>query len=415
VSSTSRRVVVTGLGVLSSLADSPGALHEALCAGSSALKPVEMFDTAGLDCRHAGELRDFDAKAYLQGKLRPLDRTSRIAAVATKLALDDSGWTEERRRQQEVGLVLGTMYGSVHTISTFDRRAQTSGPGLAKPMQFANSVLNAAAGQTAIRHDLRGVNSTVSGGTTSGLKALAYAADLIRSGRADVLVAGGADELCFESFHGFHQAGLLCGTEAGEPAFPIPFDARRNGFVPGEGAALLVLEDAESACTRGATPLAEIRGYAYCHDRSGGREAAGAERAVTRAVQLALEATGARPDSVDCLSSSANGSRERDRCEARGLAAALNGSSSSIPVLAVNSMLGETLGASGAFQTVAVLQSMRSGLLPGVRGLTEIDTDLGLGGLTDETREGQVDRGLVVSQGLGGGAIALVTDRWDSH
>ena len=185
--------------------------------------------------------------------------------------------------------------------------------------------------------------------------------------------------------------------------------------MPGEGAALLVLEDRDSALARGVTPLAEIGRYAYCHDRSGGRESAAAERAVTRAVERALAETGARSDCIDCVSSSANGSPRRDRCEARGLAAALDGTSSSVPVLAVKSMLGDNLGASGAFQTVALLESMRLGLLPGVPGLDTLDADLGLDGICEETREGRVDRGLVVSQGLDGGAIALVVDRWGSR
>src|SRR5205085_7794233 len=153
--------------------------------------------------------------------LRPLDRTSRLVASAAQLALNDSGWSEALRNQHEVGLVLGTMFCSVRTISEFDRRAVEAGPAYASPLDFSNTVINAAAGQTAILHDLRGVNTTVSTGVTSGLQAIAYAADLIRGGRARALLAGGADELCFESFYGFERAGLLCRSNGHQGHYPI--------------------------------------------------------------------------------------------------------------------------------------------------------------------------------------------------
>src|ERR1044072_5863759 len=209
-----RRVVITGAGVVSSLGDTPAALHSALCEGRSGIGPVKLFDTTGMGCPLGGEVSDFDAQKYLgRRNLRPLDRTSRLVASAAQLALDASGWTPEMRAERELGLILGTMFCSVRTISEFDRRALEAGPAYASPLDFANTVINAAAGQTAILHDLRGVNTTVSPGVTSGLQAVAYAADLIRAGRARALLAGGADELCFESFYGFDRAGLLCRSD----------------------------------------------------------------------------------------------------------------------------------------------------------------------------------------------------------
>ncbi|HEX2253252.1 MAG TPA: beta-ketoacyl synthase N-terminal-like domain-containing protein, partial [Thermoanaerobaculia bacterium] len=260
-------VAITGAGVVSPLGDRPELVFDALCRGESSLAPVTAFDPEGLPSRLAGEVRDFEPRRYLgDGNLRPLDRTGRLAAAAATLALGDAGWDAEARRGAEVGLALGTMFGSVHTISEFDRRALTAGPNYAKPMDFANSVINAAAGQTAIWHDLRGVNSTLSGGTTGGLAALAYGAGLVAAGRADAVLAGGADEVCFESFQGFARAGLTAGSAAtngggrpgavGSREHPVPLDADRNGFAPAEAAALLVLESPESARRRGARVLA---------------------------------------------------------------------------------------------------------------------------------------------------------------
>ncbi len=404
-SRSERRVVVTGIGLVSPVADEPAALHQALVAGDSALAPISLFDTGPLGEYYAGEVRDFDPASYL-GKvnLRPVDRTARLVIVAAHLAFEASGWTRERRGEHDVGLVLGTMFGSVHTISAFDRRALVAGPKYAKPFEFANSVINAAAGQTAIWHDLRGINSTVAGGMAAGLQALGYAAEVIRTGRSDAVLAGGADELCFESLYGFHQTGRLC--SAGDRG-AVPFDARRDGFVLGEGAGLLMLEEAESARARGATILAEIRGHGNCYDCSRGKDERAVD-AVHRAVGLALADAGLEAGDVEAVSAAANGSILGDRHEAAGLAAVFG--QAVPPVTAVKSVLGETLGASGAFATIALIESLRAGVLPGIRGLEEPEEALALSGLSAGARQISGSRGLIDAVGHDGNVAALVVD-----
>ncbi|HEX9941222.1 MAG TPA: beta-ketoacyl synthase N-terminal-like domain-containing protein [Thermoanaerobaculia bacterium] len=404
-----RRVVVTGAGVISPLADSPASLHAALCAGRSALKPIELFSTEGIGCHQAGEIRPFEPRDYLgeDRNLRPVDRTSRLLLIAAQQALAASGWTPELRARSEVGLALGTTFCSVRTIAEFDRRGLQLGPSHASPMDFANSVINAAAGQAAIWHNLRGVNSTISAGETSGLQAIAYAADLIRGGRAAALLAGGAEELCFESFLGYYRAGRLCGSgnrRGGE--FPIPFDARRNGFALAEGAAMLMLEDAGAASERSAPVRAEVLGYgsAFSVSRQE-REAAGA---VARAVRLALDDAGLGPEDVDALSASASGSVEVDRWEALGVAAALGPGAAELPVAAIKAMLGEALGASGALQAAAMLETFEDGVLPGIRGLEQREPDFPLAGATAESRRATVRRALLTAVGADGHCWALV-------
>jgi 3-oxoacyl-[acyl-carrier-protein] synthase II len=374
-----RRVVITGAGALSPLADSPAGLHAALCAQKSALKPIELFPLDGFAPRLAGEIRPFDPKQYLGDRnIRPVDRTARLLLVAAHQALESAGWTAERRAAQEVGLVLGTTFCSVRTIAEFDRRAVQLGPSYASPLDFANSVINAAAGQAAIWHDLRGVNSTVAGGEASGLLALAYAADLIRSGRADAILAGGAEELCFEAFAGFQRAGRLGSV------CTVPFDARRDGFALAEGAAMLLLEEAESAAARGAQVLAEVRGHgeAFAYQRAGQE----GHEAVVRAVRIALEDAAVDPGDLDILSLAANGGVLCDRREAWGIAEALGSRGAARPVVAVKAMLGEALGASGGFQAVSLLGTFGDGVVPGVLGLAVTDEGFPLAGAAAETR-----------------------------
>lgn len=409
-----RRVVITGAGVVSSLGDTPAGLHAALCEGHSGLSPVGLFDAAGLGCPLGGEVKDFDAYRYLgRRNLRPLDRTSRLVASAAQLALEDSGWTKEARAKQEVGLVLGTMFCSVRTIAEFDRRALEAGPAYASPMDFANTVINAAAGQTAILHDLRGVNTTVSAGLTSGLQALCYAADLIRSGGARALLAGGADELCFESFYGFERAGLLCRSDVDEGHYSVPFDTRRNGFTPGEGAALLMLEEAASARERGALVLAEVCGCGSGYDCSRGRDEVKAVESVAHSMRFALYDAGMLPYEVECLSASANGSLRGDRWESRAVAQVFGDHARRMPLAGVKAMLGETLGASGALQAVDALETMRDGVLPGIAGLEQVEEGFPLAPVGPGSQDVDAVNVLVNSVGLDGHSCSLVVARCD--
>jgi 3-oxoacyl-[acyl-carrier-protein] synthase II len=404
-----RRVVITGAGVLSPVADSPAGLHAALCAQTSALKPVELFPLDGLKSLPAGEIRPFEPKDYLgERNLRPVDRTARLLLVAAQQALESSGWTAERRAAHEIGLVLGTVFCSVRTIAEFDRRAVQLGPSYASPLDFANSVINAAAGQAAIWHDLRGVNSTVAAGEASGLLALAYATDLIRSGRADAVLAGGAEELCYESFIGCQRAGRL------GAARPVPFDARRDGFALAEGAAMLLLEDAGSAAARGARVVAEIRGSGEAFDVEAGDDEGSAVAAVARAVRLALEDAAVDPAALDVLSLSANGGVRTDRAEALGVAAALGEKGARTPAAAIKAMLGEALGASGAFQAVSLLGMLADGVLPGVLGLETTEDGFPLSGVRAATRllNAKPRLGLLHAQAWDGQCCALVVEAW---
>jgi 3-oxoacyl-[acyl-carrier-protein] synthase II len=481
-----RRVVITGAGLVSPLGDSPAALHQALVAGTSGRKPVELFDTTGIGCTEGGEIRPFEPQGYVGDRnLRPLDRTSRLLVVAAQLALADSGWAAVLRggaggaggrppaggtgspagpgtgagavaagagagtpgggteaaaaggpaepsapgaplaEQVEVGLVVGTTFCSVRTIAEFDRRAIRLGPTHASPLDFANSVINAAAGQAAIWHGLRGVNSTLAGGEASGLLAIAQAAEMIRAGRADAVLAGGAEELCFESFFGYHRAGRLCGSRrgaagaatggegAGGPAAvaerPVPFDARRNGFSLAEGAALLVLEEAGTAAGRGATVHAEVLGWGAAFAAQEGE--AGMAAAVARAVRLALADAGAAPAAIGFLSASASGSIEVDRAEALGVAAALNGRAAALPVTAIKAMLGEGLGVSAAWQAIDAVETLGDGMLPGIAGLETLELGLPLPGAEAATRQLPLlarRLALVTAVGADGHCAALV-------
>jgi 3-oxoacyl-[acyl-carrier-protein] synthase II len=321
-----------------------------------------------------------------------------------ELALADSGWTTEQRAAREVGLILGTMFCSVRTIGEFDRRAQQAGPEYASPLDFSNTVLNAAAGQVAIWQKLRGVNTTIATGATSGLHAIGYAAQLIRSGRADALVAGGVEEVCYESFYGFYRAGRLAPPRDGAPGTVAPFDVARTGTAMGEGAAFLVLEAEETARARGAQILARVAGFGNAFDPDTRAQLPPHRSVLAWAIAHALADAAVDASDIGAVVSSASGSRALDAREGAGISAALG---AVVPVTAIKSMTGEALGASGALQALTAIEALRGGRLPGVAGLTRVDPALTLA-VSAETRPVRATRALVTAIAPEGNCCAVV-------
>ncbi|MEO1082884.1 MAG: beta-ketoacyl synthase N-terminal-like domain-containing protein [Acidobacteriota bacterium] len=407
-----KQVVITGRGAISPLGDAEqtalGVVDGRVAYGQLEDEVLARLDRAGdpasLRARTAGRV-DYDPrKAFAGRNFRPVDRTGQLAILAAEgaLAALDGGATAEQRRGDFVGLVLGTMFGSVHTISAFDRRGLEAGPKYVKPLDFANSVINAAAGQAAIWLGLTGTNSTVTGGAAAGVLALAQATQLIRDGRAHALLAGGAEEISFEALIGFEQAGRLSASGRARP-----FDRDRDGTVLSEGAALVLMEDAESAAARSATPLARIAGYGTAFDTSRGRDPERGGAILARTIGLALDAAGLEPGEIDAVFTGARGGAA-DAVEGRAVASVFGRSA---PVTAVASSLGCCLGASGAFQAQGLLHAFESGRLPAIVGLEHPDGSWPTLDLCLEPRRVDCRRGLLTATSGDGVVVALVLER----
>jgi 3-oxoacyl-(acyl-carrier-protein) synthase len=271
-------------------------------------------------------------------------------------------------------------------------------------MEFPNTVINSANGQVAIRYKLRGMNSTVCAGLASGLYALNYAAECVRFGRAAMLLAGGAEELCEESFLGFHKTGAISPTGK-----PRPFAAGRDGVAPGEGAALWVVETEESATARNATPWFEICGFGVRHSArailgysSGGDEA-------SEAIEQALAESGVAQDQIACIVSSASGSKPGDAMEARALKKVFGAALEKIPVCAPKGALGESLGASGAFAAMTAGHALQRGAAPPTVGANGADSGIRVS-TSPQPIEGEY--ALVNALSCDGNCAALVIRKW---
>jgi 3-oxoacyl-[acyl-carrier-protein] synthase II len=365
------RVVVTGAGVISPLGEGLDAFGAALWSGASGIKQSTRFPGSMIS-----EFTDFNATPWLGNKgVRVLDRGTRFLCVAAQMALSNTGLLQDAAGDgdAELGLVCGTMFGGVHSIAAFDWSGLTEGPGFVSPMEFPNTVINAPAGQAAIKHKLRGVNSTICAGLSSGLAAIEYAAEFLRFGRARYLMAGGMEEVCDEAALGFNKLGLSSPTGVARP-----FGTERDGTAAGEGSALWMLETEETARERGVKPWFEICGFGTGHDarRSVGYESH-AEGA-TAAIQQALEETGLGAGDIGCIIAGANGSPTGDAMEARALRNVFGDRLDSIPVSAPKAATGEVMGGSGAFCAIAAGLALQRQQAPPTSGYSNTDSGLKL-------------------------------------
>jgi 3-oxoacyl-[acyl-carrier-protein] synthase II len=357
----SARVAVTAAGVISPLGAGLENFGGALYGGKTALAPAVRFPGVP-----AADLGDFNPQPWLGNKgIRVLDRSARLLAVAAQMALTGAGLSQEETDSGDfdLGLVCGTVFGSVHSITSFDWSGLTDGPAYVNPMEFPNTVINAPAGQTAIKHRLRGVNSTVCAGLASGLHAIHYAAEFIRLGRARALLAGGVEELCEESLLGFRKTGVMA-----ESGCARPFDTGRDGVIPGEGSALWMLELDEQAQRRGRVPWLEICGFGSAQDAHSicGFDLRGAGAA--DAMEQALALSEIEPEQVACIIASASGSRAGDEMEARALEAVFGDKLAEIPLCAPKAAFGEAMGASGAFSAVVAGLALQQQRVPPTAG-----------------------------------------------
>lgn len=386
------RIVVTAAGVISPIGAGLEKFGCALYSGKSAVGPSARFPG-----HTTAEIEDFQPQAWLGKGIRVMDRSARLLAVAAHMALTSAELSQENAESPdpELGLVCGTLFGSLHSITSFDWSGLEEGPAYVSPMEFPNTVINAPAGQAAIKHRLRGVNSTVCAGLASGLHALNYAADFLRFGRARALLAGGVEELCEESVLGFRKSGAIS-----ESGCAVPFCVSRDGVAPSEASALWMLETADAAQARGRTPWLEICGFgstqaAYRIDGFDLRGDGAAE-----AMEQALDASAIAPVEVSCIVASASGSRAGDEMERRAIERVFRRPLHDLPVCAPKAAFGEAMGASGALCAVVAGLALQERSLPPTRGFRDTASPI----------EG--DYALVNAFGCDGNNASLVIRLW---
>ncbi|MBP2702958.1 beta-ketoacyl-[acyl-carrier-protein] synthase family protein [Microbispora sp. RL4-1S] len=417
----SRRVVVTGLGVVAPGGIGVEPFWELLLSGRTATRGITAFDPAPFRSRIAAEADFCPEEAGLPaGAVARLDRAAQFALAACGEALAGSGLRVEEAVAHRVGVSLGSAVGCTQKLES--EYVAISGRGAAwdvdptpaSPHLYDYFVPSSMAAEVAWAVGARGAVSMVSAGCTSGIDAIGYACELIREGSADVMVAGGTDApiapitvACFDAIK-----ATSAYNDTPESA-SRPFDRTRNGFVLGEGAAIMVLEEAGTARRRGAPILAEITGYASRGNayHMTGLRADGAEMAA--AITAALDEARCDPSAVGYVNAHGTATRQNDRHETAAIKKALGEHAYRVPISSIKSMIGHSLGAIGAIEVAAAALAVERSAIPPTANLHEPDPELDLDYVPLVARERRVDVALTVGSGFGGFQSALLVRRFD--
>lgn len=408
-----RKVVVTGIGVLSPIGIGRDRYWEALAAGASGFGPITLFDTSSFHVHAGGEIQDFNPELFLGKRgLRELDRSARLLCSAARLAIDDARLRITDENSRSIGVSVGATFGSLHSISQFDRVGLIEGPRYVNPSHFPNTVLNSPASRVSIRFNIRGFNTTISTGFCSGTDALSYAADFIRLNRADAVLTGGVEELCEETFLAFHTLGYLSGNDGSEP-LSCPFDARRNGVILSEGAAVLLLENEDHAGRRGADILARVLGCGNSFDPSAGGDFNHDGKGLKTAVTIALQDGRLGLEDIDYISATANSLEGLDRMETRVIKEVFGKRAYDIPVSSIKSMVGESFSASGSLSLAAAVGAIRNGFVPPTVNYRERDPECDLDYVPGTARRKDVGNVLVLAADPYGNNSAVVLGKYE--
>jgi len=416
---TARRVVVTGMGMLTALGNDVPSTWEGLLAGRPGIRTIAAFDPSRLTAQIAGEVQALDSSHVLDRKdQRRTDRYIQFGLVAAREAMDQAGLPArlEGELAERTGVILGTGLGGVGTLNDGFTTNALRGPDRISPFLIPMGIPNVGSGQIAISYGMTGPNfATVSACATGG-HAVGEAYETIRRDDADIMLAGGSEACIFEVLIGGFAAMRALSTRNDDPAAASrPFDTGRDGFVVGEGAGVLVLEDLEHAEARGAPPLAELVGYGATADASHITLPAPGGMGAVRAARRALEKAGLGPEDVQHVNAHATSTPEGDKAELQAIKTIFGDHAGSLAITANKSMLGHTLGAAGAVEAIATVLALRDGCVPPTINLTDPDPESeGLDVVTGEARRVDLAVGLSNSFGFGGQNTALLFRRWDA-
>ncbi len=405
---TGRAVVVTGLGPVTPIGVGRHDFWQAQLKGVSGIRTITRFDPAGFPVRIAGEV---DLPADLapgRREERSTDRCTHLALAAARLAVEDASLDLAAEDRDRVGVALGTGAGGAGSWETNARLLETAGPNRIGVRSVVMSMANSSASHIALTFGITGPATSVVSACASGGEALVAAYQMIVTGEADVVLAGGAEAPVTPLLlGGFARTGALSTLNDEPERASRPFDADRAGFVLAEAAAVLVLESAEHARARGAEVLATLSGYGRSSDAhhvtSPHPEGAGA----ARAIRAALRSAGWSPDDVDHVNAHGTGTRFNDAAEAKALRAVLGEAADRTPVSATKSMTGHSLGAAGAVEAVACVQAMLHGQIPPIVNLDAVDPACGLDVVRAQPRAAALRTALSSSFAFGGHNVVL--------
>ena len=376
------RVVITGVGVVSPVGTGKAEFWPALLAGKCGIGPVTSFDTSAYPVHIGAEVRDFAPEPYFQ-RLNPsgICRASQMAVAAAQMALRDAGLGTAASDRRRIGVSMGTTSGEAECIEQYNDTRKASGDIPVAGKALANYPSHMIPRHVAIELDLHGPCVMIPAACAAGNFAIGYGLDAIRMGRADIMLSGGADRFTRIPYTGFARLGAIA------PERCQPFDRNRKGMVPGEGAAVLVLERRDAALARGARIYGEILGYGVSCDSHHMTAAHPQGDGAIRAMQAAMRESGVTTDDIDYISAHGTGTPTNDRVEAMAVRTLFGERASSVPMSSIKSMLGHTMGAASAIEAVACVLALETGWVPPTINHEAPDDDCTLDFVPNQARE----------------------------
>jgi 3-oxoacyl-[acyl-carrier-protein] synthase II len=410
----SRRVVVTGYGMVTPLGHNVLDNWEALVAGRTGTGRITLFDPTGYDSQVAGEVKDWDPTRYLDRKeARRTDRFSQFALVAAQEALRHADLAIDPENGPRVATIIGTAHGGITTLLEEYDVLRTRGPGRVSPFVVPMMLSDMACGNVSIRYGARAVNYSLVSACASGADSIGEAANIIRRGDADVALAGGAEAPITPLTVAGYSAARALGTINDDPEHASrPFDARRTGFIMAEGAGILVLEAEEHARARGATIYGELAGYGATSDAFHITQPDEQGTGAMRAMQMALAQAGLQPDDVSYLNAHGTSTPLNDRLETLAIKRVFGEYARVLPVSSSKSMTGHLLGAAGAIEAIVSLLAIQHGVIPPTVNYVVPDPECDLDYVPNVARNAAVDVVMSNSLGFGGHNASLVFRRY---
>lgn len=407
------RVVVTGMGAITPIGNDVESFWQALKDKTLGIGPITYFDTADFKCKLAAEVKDFDAKVYMDPKTaRRMEPFSQFAVAAAKQALDQSGIDMEKEDPFRVGVSVGSGIGSLQAMERSEKKLLEKGPSRVEPLLVPLMICNMAAGNVAIQFGLKGKCINVVTACATGTHSIGEAFRAIQYGEADVMVAGGTEaSITPIGIAGFTSLTALNTTDDPKRA-SIPFDKDRNGFVMGEGAGVVVLESLEHAKARGANILAEVVGYgATCdayHITSPAEDGSGA----AKAMEFAMKDAEIMPEQVDYINAHGTSTHHNDLFETKAIRLALGDQAEKVKINSTKSMIGHLLGAAGGVEFITCVKSIQDGYVHATLGLEEPGEGCDLDYTQGDGVEMNVNYAISNSLGFGGHNASLIVKKF---
>jgi 3-oxoacyl-[acyl-carrier-protein] synthase II len=403
------RIVVTGMGAVSPLGLDIPTLWEALKSGQSGAGPITLFDAEPFETKIAAEVKGFNPTDHIEYReARRMDRYTQFATVASMQAVRQSNLDCEKEGT-DVGVIIGSGIGGITTLSAQMATLAEKGPRRISPFLVPMMIADAAAGHVSIMLGAKGMNFCATSACSSGADAVGEACEIIRRGDVQVMIAGGAEAAITPiGIAGFNAAGALSVRNDAPQKASRPFDAQRDGFVMGEGAAVLVLENLDHALKRNANILAELAAYGATSDAFHITQPAQDGKGGAKAMNMALRKAGLTPKDIDYINAHGTSTAMNDKCETMAIKAVFGEDAYRVPVSSTKSMMGHLIGAAGAIEAIVCVLAIQHGVIPPTVNLENPDPDCDLDYVPNVARQQRVRAAMSNSFGFGGHNSVLV-------